>query len=242
EHTLETAEFRDPLGSGRRLTVVSRDPQKRLDLRLDLALYDHAPIATIAARCTNVSAHAVVVTSLEPVRVVASEGGALKVPGVSACLTNGAMFYDTGRVHAFAAEPPRELRPPIKGVRVVNESIAPRHPTIASWWNVGVFSGYEREGVVLGYLENAHALGVVLAARTSADEISFVGESVYAPPITLEPGRSIDSDRCVLNVAASPYAALEQYAAAVGAAQNARTGSVVNGWCSWFYTLTQVSE
>ncbi len=120
--------------------------------------------------------------------------------------------------------------------------IAPRHATVASWWNVGLFSGYDREGVVLGYLENTKALGLVLAAKTAEDEIAFLSESVYAPPITLRPGQSVDSNRFMLNVAANPYAALEEYADAVGTAQNARTRSIVNGWCSWFYTLAEVSE
>ncbi len=56
------------------------------------------------------------------------------------------------------------------------------------------------------------------------------------------PGQSIGSNRFMLNVAATPYAALEEYADAVGTAQNARTRSIVNGWCSWFYTLAEVSE
>ena len=242
EHAVETSAFSDRLGSGRRMTIVSRDPRKLLDLRMDVALYDRRPMVAIEARCTNVSPRDVVVTSLEPIRVLASEGGALRVPGVSACVTNGQMFFDAGRVHSFAAEPPPGLRPPIKGVRLANESIAPRHATVASWWNIGFFSGYEREGVVLGYLGNTHALGVVLVARTSDDEISFLAESVCSPSITLQPGRSLDSNRFVLNVAASAYTALEEYADAVGAVQNARTRSVVNGWCSWFYTLAQVSE
>ena len=38
------------------------------------------------------------------------------------------------------------------------------HPTVASWWNIGLFSGYDREAVVLGYLENTRALGLVLAS------------------------------------------------------------------------------
>jgi hypothetical protein len=218
EHSVETSVFHDRLGSGRRLSVDCRDPHKLLDLRVEIALYDRRPMATIEVRCTNVSQRDVAVTSLEPIRVLASEGGALRVPEVSACLTNGEMFYDAGRVHAFTTE------------------------AVTSWWNLGLFSGYEREGVVLGYLENTHALGRVHAARTADNEISFVGESMYAPSITLSPGRSMSSDRFVLNVAASPYAALEQYADAVGAAQNSRTRSIVNGWCSWFYTLARVSE
>jgi hypothetical protein len=242
EYSIDVAAFSDRLGSGRRLAVLCRDAQKLLDLRLEVALYDHRPMVTVETRCTNVSSRDVIVASLEPICVLASEGGALRVPGVTACITNGEMYYDAGTVHAFAVDPPAGSRPPIKGVRLANESIAPPHPTVASWWNIGLFSGYDREGVVLGYLDNTRTLGVVLAARTSENEIAFSSESVYAPPITLRPGRSIGSNRFSLNVAADPYAALEEYADAVGALNDARTGSIVNGWCSWFYTLAQVSE
>jgi alpha-galactosidase len=242
EHSIETSPFGDKLGAGQRLSVVSRDPEKLLDLRVEVALYDGRPMVTIELSCTNVSSRDLVVTSLEPIRVLASDGGTLRVPGVAACITNGEMYYDAGRIHAFAAEPPPGLRPPLKGVRLTNESIAPHHPTAASWWNIGLFGGYDREGVVLGYLENTETLGLVLASRTGENEISFLGESVYAPPITLRPGRSLRSNRFVLNVAASPYAALEEYADAVGVVQNARTHSIVSGWCSWFYTLAEVSE
>jgi hypothetical protein len=184
----------------------------------------------------------VLVTSLEPIRVLASEGGALRVPGVAACITNGEMYDDAGSIHAFAADPPSGSRPLVTGAQLANESISARHATLASWWNIGLFSGYDREGVVLGYLENTRALGLLLAARTARGEITFLAESAYAPPITLRPGRSVGSDRFMLNVAATPYAALEEHAGAVGTVQNARTRSIVNGWCSWFYTLTDVSE
>ncbi len=242
EHSVATAPFGDRLGSGRRLELISRDPQKLLDLRVDVTLYDRRPMVTIEVTCTNVSSRDVVVTSLEPIRVLASEGGTLRIPGVAKCITNGEMYYDAGRIHAFANDPPPGSRPPIKGARLANESVAPGQPTVASWWNIGLFSGYDSEGVVLGYLENGQTLGLVLAARTGEDEISFLGESVYAPGITLRPGRSLGSNRFMLNLAASPYAALEEYADAMGTVQNARTGSIVNGWCSWFYTLANVSE
>jgi hypothetical protein len=242
EHAVDVAAFRDGLGLGRRMSITSRDPERRLDLRVDVVSYDRRPMVTIEAHCTNVSSHDVVIASLEPLRMVADEGGALRVPGVSACLTNGPMYYDAGRVHAFAAEPPASCRPPVKGARLANTSIAPPHPTIASWWNIALFSGYEREGLVLGYLENTATLGLVLAAKTADGELACVAESVFMPAIALPPGRSIGSNRFMLSIAATPYASLEQYAEAVGAAQNARTRSIVNGWCSWFYTLAEVSE
>jgi hypothetical protein len=242
ERSAAVAAFSDRLGSGQCMAVECRDPGKRLDLRVEVVVYDRRPILTFEAHCTNVSSSDVAVKSLEPLRVVAEEGGRLRVPGVAVCLTNGEMFYDAGRVHALGADPPPSLRPPVKGVRLENESIASGHPTVASWWNVGLFSGYDRDGVVLGYLESTRALGLALVARTGDDEVSFLGEAVHAPPSTLSPGRSIGSNRFMVSVAPTPYAALEQYAEAVGTTQGARTRSIVNGWCSWFYTLDRVSE
>jgi hypothetical protein len=242
DRSAAVSELSDRLGPGRRMTVDCRDRDRRLDLRVEVVVYDRLPMLTIEMQCTNVSSADVVVESLEPIRVLASEGGALRVPGVALCVTNGEMFYDAGRVHAFAQDPPAALRPPVKGVRLVNESIASGKPTVASWWNVGLFSRYDGEAVVLGYLESTLALGLVLVARTAEGEVAFLGESVYAPPMTLLPGKSIGSNRLVLNVAATPYAALEQHADAVGTVQGARTRSVVNGWCSWFYTLDRVTE
>ena len=46
----------------------------------------------------------------------------------------------------------------------------------------------------------------------------------------------------MINVGANTYVALEAYADAVGKVTNARTRSIVNGWCSWFYTLSKVSR
>lgn len=241
EPSIDASAFRDRLGAGRRLDVFCRDPNRELDLRVEVRLYDGRPTATVELHCTNVSPRDIAVASLEPVRAAAGEGGVLRMPGVEACLTNGQMYWDAGTVHAFGAEPRASSRPPVKGVRLANHSVAPA-PTLASWWNVALFGGYHREGVVLGYLENTEALGVVLVARAADGEIAFLAESVYAPPVTLPPGRTLRSNRFMLHTAPNPYAALEEYADAVGAAQNARTRSIVNGWCSWFYTLGEVTE
>src|SRR4029079_15720634 len=99
-------------------------------------------------------------------------------------------------------DPPPSLRPPVKGARLANEASAPPHATIASWWNIGVFSGADRDGVVLGFLTNTLALGLVLAARTGPDEIGLVAESAYSPPVTLRPGAAIGSNRFALHDAA----------------------------------------
>ena len=173
EHSVDTAAFRDHLGSGQRLTIDSRDPHKLFDLRVQVDLYDRRSMVAIEVQCTNVSSQDAVVNSLEPIRAIAGERGALRVPGVTACLTNGEMYYNAGTIHSFAVDPPSGLRPPVAGAPLVNESIAAHHPTIASWWNIAFFSGYDRESVVLGYLENTVALGLVLASRTGRNRSDF---------------------------------------------------------------------
>ena len=198
ERSAAVAVFSDRLGPGRRMTVECRDQDKSLDLRVEVGVYDRRPMVTFETRCTNVSSRDVVVTSLEPLRVVADEGGTLLVPGVSACLTNGEMFYDAGRVHAFAGEPPGSVRPPVKGVRLVNESIARAYPTVASWWNVGLFSGYDREA----WCSATSRTRIRSASFSRADgsrrnRVRCVNRSLR-PPITLAPGQTIGSNRFML--------------------------------------------
>jgi hypothetical protein len=238
--TVDVGALRDRLGSGKRLRIVAEDLERKLDLEIDVSLYDLLEAFTIEARCTNVSTQEISLESLEPIRALRGEGGMLRVPGVIQCLTNGAMYYNAGTVHRFGT--PYEVRPDLANVKLSSRSISSASETVNSWWNVGLFSGYEKEGIALGYLGNPSSLGQLLVSKTGPDEVSFLAESVYSPAVVLKPGASIGSDRFMVNIAADPYAALADHAAAVGAVQIARTTSIVNGWCSWFYTLQQVSE
>ncbi len=243
EYAVDTSRFQDRLGSGRRMTIEAKDPRRVLDLRTEISIYDRRPVVTFEVFCGNVSAHDITLVSLEPIRAVSGEGGGLRLPGVAKCLTNGEMYYDAGTLHEFTDNvAPPGLSRPVKGARLANASVSTSRETISSWWNTGFFSGYDREGVVLGYLENSLGLGLILTARDAPDEVSFLAESVLAPSLTLRPGQATSSNRFMLNVAPDPYAALEAYADAVGTAQDAHPRSVINGWCSWFYTLANVSE
>ncbi|HVU22745.1 MAG TPA: glycoside hydrolase family 36 protein [Opitutus sp.] len=242
DYDADTAGFRDALGAGRRMTILAKDPDRRLDLRAEITLYDGRPLVAFEVFATNVSSRDVMLHSLEPIRVVAEEGGTLRLPGVAKCLTNGEMYYDAGTLHQFTDATQPGLVRPVTRAQLANASVAADRPTMPSWWNTGFFSGYDQEGLVLGYLENTQALGLILTARTAPGQISFLAESVFSPAVTLRPGRSVGSNRFQLNLAPDPYAALEAYADAVGAAQGARHSRPVNGWCSWFYTLANVSE
>ena len=240
--TLKSTTFNDQLGPGKRILIYATDQDGKLDFEIRLSLYDRLQAVTIEAICKNVSDHDIVINSLEPVRVVNSEGGTLEAPGVSRCLTNGSMYYDTGVMHEFGTPYEQKSDTGIKGLIPTNTSLSPQHETVRSWWNAGLFSGYDKEGLALGYLENSLCLGHLLISKVASDQISFLAESLYAPPLVLRPGKAISSNRLMIALGETPYAALETYAAAVGKIHNARTRSIVNGWCSWFYTLANVTE
>lgn len=242
EHRLEAITFKDALGSGKRLLIFSKDIEGMLNFEIQISLYDNVQTITIEAIAKNVSENDVIINSLEPVRVIKNEGGVFNVAGVSKCITNGEMYFDAGTIHEFGTNDDAVSSGNLKGVKLANGSLSSQSETIHSWWNAGLFSGYDHEGITIGYLENNLCLGNLLISKTAADQISFVAESVYAPQLTLKPGKTISSSRLMINIADNPYAALEMYADAVGKINKARKHSVVNGWCSWFYTLAQVSE
>ena len=242
KYTVDSSTFSDKLGSGKKLFIFSKDLENKLDFEIQILLYDNYKFITVEVICKNVSANDIVINSLEPIRVIKNEGGILSLPGVSKCITNGEMYYDAGMIYDFEKNKEVESSGGIKGVNLSNNLIPSKNKTIHSWWNAGLFSGYSNEGLVLGYLQNDLCLGNLLISKTSSGQISFLAESVCSPKLTLKPGKTISSNRFIINAAEDPYSALEDYAEAVGKINNARTSSIVNGWCSWFYTLANVSE
>ena len=241
-YAADTTAFEDRIGRGVRLTVHCQDSGKSTDAEIHLSLYEELQALTFEAICRNVSPHDIVIHSLEPVRAAGNEGGVLHLKGVSKCITNGEMYFDAGMIHTLGSREGAIASGNLKGVRLANGPFAGESETVHSWWNAGLFSGHDRESVAMGYLENDRCLGNLLISRLAEGQISFLAESVYAPASTVRPGSAIRSNRLMIGIADDPYEALEQYAAAAGKANNARSDSILNGWCSWFYTLSRVSE
>jgi len=221
-HALDSAPLQDRLGRGRQIVLRSTDGQRQLDFAVRVSLYGGRPAVLIEAECRNVSTQSITLESLEPVCARTETGGALHWPGVTKILTNGPMYYDPGKLAELPAGASEALR---------------------SWWNVGFFRGYDREGLVCGYVDNQTALGQVSVSREGdAGVIGLMAESVLAKGFELPPGRTIRSGRFMLNLAPDPYAALEAYAETMGRALNARVHSVVNGWCDWFTAFEHITE
>src|SRR4029079_823640 len=144
------------------LIVLCKDKAKRLDCEIRLSLYDKIRAVTIEDVCKNVSSSDISIRSIEPLRVVKNEGAMLTVPGVLKCITNGEMYYDTGTMHEFGKKDDAISSGELKGVKLANGPISSQTETIHSWWNACLFSGYEKEGTALGYVENNLCLGNLL--------------------------------------------------------------------------------
>ena len=69
-----------------------------------------------------------------------------------------------------------------------------------------------------------------------------MAESVYAPEFEIPSGKSIASNRFMMNIASDPYSALEAYAQTMGDLNQARLHSILNGWCDWAYAFEGITE
>lgn len=231
------------IGNGRMLKINGHDKKKMLDIEIRISTYDSLQAVIFEMTCKNVSQNDIVINSIEPLRVIKEESGSLFYPCVKKCLTNGAMYYDAGTIHEFGTpyikpEPYGET----KGGVIKNNALSVHEETVQSWWNVGLFSGYHQEGMSLGYIENRNSLGRIQILKTDTNQLSFVAESIFNPGFRLQPGESISSDRFLIILAEDPYKSLECYASIIKKVNQGCTGSVINGWCNWFYTLNQFDE
>lgn len=243
EHKLETTKISDPIGTGRQLIINSKDREKVIDFMVSITLYDRLNAVFVEAVCKNVSHQPVIIRGIEPVCAIREIDASLIWQPVSKALTNGPMYYDAGMVYNFGDDY-HEPSPygPIKGGDMSPDFKYPSADRIRSWWDVGIFGGYDKEGLVCGYTENKAGLGQIILKQVSADNLSLYTESVFSGGTEINPGQSISSGRFMINIAKDPYAALEGFADIMGISNNARTKSIVNGWCSWFYTYGSVTE
>ena len=64
--TTTSGSFNDQLGTGKKMTILLKDKEKKSDIEIQLSLYDHIMAITIEAICKNVSGNNLVLRSIEP--------------------------------------------------------------------------------------------------------------------------------------------------------------------------------
>jgi len=234
-HRAESSRVKDQTGNGWEMKIFSKDLERQLDFEIHFYLYDHLQAVFIESFCKNVSGKDILLSSIEPACVIKENNSSLFMSGVSKCLTNGAIYYDAGMIHTFGA-PYKKPEPygETKGGMLSNTILTSPNESVRSWWNAGLFSGYDQEGLGIGFVDNQMGLGQLLISKTIEGELSFLAESVYSPGFVLKQNQMVSSNRLMINIAPDPYTALDLH--------QARTKSIVTGWCNWFYTYDQISE
>ncbi|MGZ4974926.1 MAG: alpha-galactosidase, partial [Limisphaerales bacterium] len=222
--SIKIVPFQNELGVGRQLIALCRDSKQQLDFEIRLSLYDNRETLAIETLCHNVSQKPLNLPTLHPVEAVLADDGGLFWLGAKALLTNGQMYYDAGKV--------KELKAGEKS---------------KSWWNIALSAGETRDGLVVGYLENKSARGMISTkpgklAGESQDALELTVESQYERDFILPPGASVSSDRVAFHMAANPFLALESYAQSIGDLHKVRLNPPINGWCSWFSFFGAISE
>lgn len=220
-HSVKTIKIIDQLGECMQLTINSSEPDRKIDLNLRIFLYKNLNAVFFEAECLNRSSKPIILLNIEPICATNESGGALYWPRTSRLLTNGPMYYDPGAVLDFSAQD-NNLR--------------------ESWWNIGLFSGYDREGLVVGAVENMTAQGKVSVKRESGENTGLTARSILSDGFVLGAGKKIRSNRFVMLIGKDIYSALEEYASVMGRINSARTTSVINGWCNWFFTYEHITE
>lgn len=220
-HQTEIMNIRDLLGEGKRVIIKSLRRNSPWFLTTSITLYNKYPGVFLSMTCRNMSNAELNLESLYPMVPAGDDLPDLFWAGTSKLLTNGPMYYDPGSVYSFAN---------------------PDKTTIQSWWNIGLFSGYNQEALVCGTLENLKAQGKIQVRRFDGAAISLTLQSYLAKGFMLKPGQEVSSNRFILLTGENPYNTLEEYASVIGKINNSRINSIVNGWCSWFYTYEHVTE
>ncbi len=231
------------IGNGRMLTLSFVNDNEHVRIDWFISLYDNLPGIIFETKMTNSGSEQLNLKSIVPLTLAGKTSGFLKWPGAKNCITNGPMYYDPGRLLFFDSTYTKPaFYGETKGGVIFNNELADNPKTIQSWWNVGIFSGYDKEGLSLGYIENKTGLGRIQLLQNAADKFAVVAESVLDPGFILKSSQSISSDRFMVSFGQNPYQTLEEYADLMGKIGHARIGSIVNGWCNWFYTHDTYSE
>jgi hypothetical protein len=205
-----------------------------VDLESRFTLLDDRPGILCELVLTNVSSHALVLHAAEPLRALLDEyagcffGVARVFSRVHRVLRNGYLYSDPGEVIDTTWQGRRE---------------------ITSHWNTAFYIPATHETLVVGYLDNQDAEGLILARwdmsrvwHHGQPAFDLTARSLYHRAFVVPPGHRISSGRCLLLVTPEPYTGLEEYAAMYGRLHHVRLNPIINGWCSWPYTHTQATE
>ena len=227
----------DELGSGRRLTLISRDSRARLTLRREVTLYDAHPFVTTRVSVTNDGGDGVRLQELH-------------------VLTNGA----SGRGRLQAASPPRDWRAyrngwqswsPTMSLSGSERDVQSAPPVLSPGPPSTEQGRFTSDDVAVLY-DPASGRSLLCGAITAR---KFITQAAINAPakaldarnlcdgVAVAPGAAVSSETFLIDLRGHPNEQLEQYGEALGRCMGARVPrKTPTGWCSWYYFFTEVTE
>ena len=225
----------DSVLGGRCMVVTCKDQERTLDMESRVTLLSGRQGAVIELLFTNLSKEDVIVPFCEPLRAATEEGAGCLfgvrdgASLVDRMLTNGRIYYDSGQLLHFSSQTSEQ--------------------EIISHWNAAFYVPTTQSTLVVGYLDNSRAEGVISASwvpagTTDAVRAAFnlAARSLYNGYFVVKPGSTVSSGRVLFLVTPDRFNGLETYADFVGRLYRARPNPTINGWCSWFVTYGAVTE
>jgi hypothetical protein len=235
--------FTDSLGTGTSIVVNGFSRKIKMGVNYHINVYDSFQGITVEVIFTNRSSADLKVYSAEPIHLTGKDQGSMTTDNFTKALLSGAMYYDAGSIHTLGTPYTKPAHyGETKGGVMHSKDLKFNPETVESWWNIALFNDYVQESISIGYTGNRESLGRIRLLKTGEGKFNFIVESVFSEGHVLSAGKSVSSDRILINIGKNPYETLEMYGSAIGKLNNAVTGKEINGWCNWFYTHDHFDE
>jgi len=227
--------FEDAHGRGVRARLASEVVQG-VRLLLELSAYDAHPFVALRFGAESVGPAALRIASLSPLRFSGVRQSAVLRPPSSRWrwFRHGWQSW-TPTLSLSAAQQDLEVRPPVNAPAALLQ----RRGELASEEVAVLLDQQSGRSLLLGFVSARQQWTQVQldASRRSLTAKAFRDDGALAP------GETIWSERLIVDFAGDARTSLERYANALAREMGARAPrSSPDGWCSWYYYFTTVTE
>lgn len=229
--------YSDLLGSGRALTLISRDARSGATLRREIVLYDSRPLAALRVGITNERREPIRIAAMHVFATPEAGRGRLQLQAKAADLRvyrhgwqswSPTMSFGGTQMDVQSAPPILSAEPPQREPgRFASDDVSVLYdPALDRSMLAGAISARDMLTQVL------------IDAPSRAIDVRCLGDG---RPVA--PGETVWSERIAIDVCGAPLEQLDRYGEALGREMGARVPDrAPSGWCSWYYYYTTVSE
>lgn len=236
-HVTGAKRAEDAHGSGLSMTLQRRGPRDEPDVSLTVTLYDHHPFAVLQLHVRNAGSTPVRVASFQPL-----DAGRPALGGAGRekwkLYKEGWQSWSPSLVLPVSGED-ISLDPPVVGPRTRPE---PQPGRFVSELLTAVADPASGAALVAGFISTADQFSQLWLDRDASGSAAISAAS-YADGMELPLGRTLSSERLLVDLSPGAMASLQRCAEATAREMRAPLWpQPVSGWCSWYYYWQGISE